>query len=54
MSIPRELRLQIFADIHDFLETEYDCDHPRWDPDGSHTAEALNLTELVLSRIENR
>ena len=54
MSISRELRLEIFATIHDFLEAHYDCDCPRADPDGSHTAEALSLAELVISRMENR
>ena len=33
MTIPRELRLEIFATIHDFLEAHYDCDCPRIDPE---------------------
>ena len=54
MSTSRELRLEIFATIHDFLEAHYDCDCPRADPDGSHTAEALSLAGLVISRMEQR
>ena len=54
MSISRELRLEIFTTIHDFLEAHYDCDCPRADPDGSHTAEAGRLARLVINRIENR
>ena len=54
MSTSRELRLEIFATIHDFLEAHYDCGCPRIDPDGSHTAEALSLAELVISGMENR
>ena len=54
MSISRELRLGIFATIHDFLEAHYDCDCPRIDPGGSQTVEALRLSERVISRMENQ
>ena len=52
MTIPRELRLEIFTTIHDFLEAHYDCDCPRTDPDGSHTAEAGRLARIVLDSID--
>lgn len=52
MSISRELRLEIFTTIHDFLEAHYDCDCPRADPDGSHTAEAGRLARTVLDSID--
>lgn len=51
MSIPRELRLEIFTTVHDFLEAKYDCECPRTDPDGSHTAEAGRLARAVLDSI---
>ena len=51
MKTRRELRLKIFASIHDFLEANYDCGCPRIDPDGSHTAEAGRLTRTVLDSI---
>ena len=48
MNANRELRQKIFIAVHDFLEDHFDCDCPRIDPDGSHTAEALKLTEAIL------
>lgn len=48
MNANRELRQKIFIAVHDFLEDNYDCDCSRIDPEGSHTAEALKLTQLIL------
>lgn len=48
MTTNRELRHAVFMAVHDFLEDHYVCDCPRADPEGSHTAEALELTELVI------
>ena len=52
MTTNRELRLNVFAAVHDFLEDHYDCDCPRIDPEGSHTAEALKLTHLILGVVD--
>lgn len=49
MSARRELRQKVFITVLDFLDEHYDCDCPRADPDGSNTAEAGNLTALILS-----
>ena len=52
MSAQRELRNKIFIEVLDFLEDHFDCDCPRIDPDGSHTAEALELTQLILGAVD--
>lgn len=52
MSANRELRHNVFEAVHDFLEDTYDCDCPRADPDGSHTAEALELTQRILGAVD--
>lgn len=52
MTTNRELRLNVFMAVHDFLEDHYDCDCPRIDPEGSHTAEALKLTHLILGVVD--
>lgn len=52
MNANRALRRNVFAVVHDFLEDHYDCDCPRIDPEGSHTAEALELTHLILGIVD--
>ena len=52
MNANRELRHRVFAAVHDFLEDHYDYDFPRADPEGSHTAEALELTEIILGAVD--
>ena len=52
MNANRALRNNVFMAVHDFLEDHYDCDCPRIDPDGSHTAEALELTHLILGIVD--
>lgn len=52
MTSNRELRQKIFIAVHDFLLDNYDCDCPRIDPEGSHTAEAQKLTQLILSVVD--
>ena len=52
MSTNRELRLKVFMAVHDFLEDHFDCDCPRIDPEGSHTAEALELTQSILGAVD--
>ena len=52
MTTNRELRLNVFAAVHDFLEDHYDCDCPRIDPEGSHTAEALKISEIILGAVD--
>lgn len=52
MSAQRELRNKIFLEVLDFLEDHYDYDFPRIDPDGSHTAEALELTQIILGAVD--
>ena len=47
------LRHKIFITALNFLDEHYDCDCPGADPDGSNTAEALNLAELVLSVVHD-
>lgn len=52
MNANRELRDKVFIAVHDFLEDHYDYDFPRADPDGSHTAEALELTQIILGEVD--
>lgn len=52
MNANRALRQKIFIAVHDFLEDHFDCDCPRIDPEGSHTAEALKLTQLILGVVD--
>ena len=52
MSANRALRNNVFVVVHDFLVDNYDCDCPRIDPDGSHTAEALELTQRILGAVD--
>lgn len=52
MNANRELRQKIFIAVHDFLENHFDCDCPRIDPDGSQTAEALELTQIILGEVD--
>lgn len=54
MNAQRALRNKIFLEVLDFLETHYDYDFPRIDPDGSHTAEALELTQAILGAVDAR
>ena len=52
MNANRELRQNVFMTVHDFLVDNYDCDCPRIDPEGSHTAEAQKLTQLILGAVD--
>lgn len=52
MNANRALRNNVFVVVHDFLEDTYDCDCPRIDPEGSHTAEALKLTQIILGVVD--
>lgn len=52
MNAQRALRNKIFLAVLDFLEDHYDYDFPRIDPDGSHTAEALELTQLIMDGVD--
>ena len=52
MNANRELINNVFIAVHDFLEDNYDCDCPRIDPEGSHTAEALKLSEIILGAVD--
>lgn len=52
MTTNRELRHNVFTAVHDFLEDNYDCDCARIDPEGSHTAEALKLTQIILGVVD--
>lgn len=52
MTTNRELRLNVFMAVYDFLEDHYGCDCPRIDPEGSHTAEALKLSEIILGAVD--
>ena len=52
MSANRELRNNVFVVVHDFLEDNYDCGCTRIDPEGSHTAEALELTQIILGVVD--
>ena len=52
MNANRELRQKIFIAVHEFLEDHFDCDCPRIDPDGSQTAEALELTQIILGEVD--